>query len=117
MTESEAIESTYFDTAIVLRCSNAKDAETKRTSQTELQIYSDIPCALSRNKNTGIAFDKGYGKTSGSYTLFCSPSFNILTGDKLKVKTSAGQSFTLWAGKAFVYASHAEIPLSEEARA
>lgn len=115
MTEREAIESTYFDRCDTFRRSDAKNPDTKQTEQTETAVLRNAPCALSQNKGGELSLSGNRGKASGNYTLFCSPDADIRKGDKVKVTTKAGQTFTLWAGKGFSYAgSHNEIPLSEE---
>lgn len=118
MTEQQAIESTYFDRAAVYRRTSVKDEISKQTKQTDRLIIDALPCALSRDKSGALALGGGYGQTSGSYTLFCSPDAGICAGDKLVVTTAAGQVFTLWAGAPFAYPqSHCEIPATTEERA
>lgn len=115
MTEQEAIESTYFDLCETYRRSNVKNPDTKQTEQTETAVLRNLPCALSQNKAANLSLSGNYGKAAGTYTLFCAPNADIRKGDKVVVTTSAGQVFTLWAGKGFQYAgSHSEIPLSED---
>lgn len=55
--------------------------------------------------------------TASSHVLFCGPDADIRAGDLLEIRTEAGQTFRLRAGRPFVYVSHAEIPLSGEERA
>jgi hypothetical protein len=115
MTEREAIESTYFDRCDAFRRCDAKNPDTKQTEQTEIAVLQNFPCALSQNRRGELSLSGDHGEAAGGYTLFCSPNADIRKGDKVKVTTKAGQTFTLWAGKGFSYAdSHSEIPLSEE---
>lgn len=114
MTEREAIESTYFDHCSTYRRVPVKDPATKQTKQTEAAVLRDIPCALSQDKAGELSLSGDSGKAAGNYTLFHAPELDIKKGDKVTVTTAAGQSFTLWAGKPFLYLSHAETPLSEE---
>lgn len=114
MTEREAIESTYFDRCSTTRRVAGKDPATKQTKQTEVAVLRDIPCALSQDKAGELSLSGDSGKAAGNYTLFHAPECDIQKGDKITVTTAVGQSFTLWAGKPFLYISHAETPLSEE---
>lgn len=118
MTERQAIESTYWDRCSIYRRSREKDPDTRQQVQTEILTAQDIPCAVSQrstgSSQGGIAFAGQYGIASVSYTLFCAPETDIRLGDRVEAVTGAGQILSLWAGKLFLYASHAEIPLSGE---
>ena len=117
MTERQILESTYFDRADVYRRANAKDPETKQMRQTEVLVISGLPCALSQVRSGSLTQGDGYGVTSISHVLFFAPDADLQAGDRLEVTTGAGQRFTLWAGRPFLYSSHGEVPLTGEAQA
>lgn len=116
MNERKAIESTYLDKCTIYRRDNYKDPISKQTKQTEIIIAENIKCALSRNSGRETNFTTAHGEVQGSYTLFCAPEVDIISGDRIEVTTSMVQVFALWAGKPFKYISHAEIPMSEDER-
>lgn len=117
MTEQEALESTYWDSCCIYRRVKVKNPDTKQMEQTEACIAENSLCALSRNNSGDIQFDDQHGRYQSAYILFCSPETPIQAGDRVEVTTAQQQQFTLWAGKPFLYASHAEVPLMEEERA
>ncbi len=118
MTERQAVESTYWDRCSIYRRTREKDPDTRQQVQTETCTAQDIPCAVSQrsagSSQGGLSLSGQYGSASASYTLFCSPETDIRFGDRVEVETGAGQTLSLWAGKSFLYASHAEVPLSGE---
>ena len=110
MTEQQALESTYWDKVNVFRRINFKDPDTGQTRQKEIQVTAEVPCALSRNQDTSnaqLSIENGYGTTDSVYTLFCSPSTEIVEGDRLEVITKAGQRFSLRTGRPLAYPSWA----------
>lgn len=116
MTERQILESTYHDNADVHRRLETKDPVTKQTRQYEDVVEPALLCALSQNKSGGLTMGDGVGSTSSSYTLFCAPDAELIAGDRLLIRTAAGQQLSLWAGKPFVYPSHMEVPLSAKER-
>lgn len=112
MSEREILESTYNDHAAIYRRANSeKDPVTKQTKQTEELIHPDISGAWSKNGGDPYrsAGRTGLARVDGVY--FCAPDADIQLGDKVTVITQAGDSFTLRAGRAMRYVSHAEVPL------
>lgn len=117
MTEADILALTYNDACSVYRRGNRDDPDTGQTQQYEQLIGERIPCALSQDKGRGFSSAAGYGKVSGDYVLFCRPCTPIRAGDKIVMRTAAGQELALWAGQPFAYAgSHMEVPLSLEVR-
>lgn len=116
MTERQALESTYWNSCRIYRRSKVKNPTTKQMEQVEGCIAENVPCALSRGKSGDIRFTDQHGQYQSAYVLFCPPETPIQAGDRVEV-TTAQQQFSLWAGKPFLYISHAEIPLMEEERA
>lgn len=118
MKEREAIENTYYDVMDSFRRENVIDEISKQTKQTERQILSAVPCALSKNNmKNKIEIGSNYADTEGQYTLFCFPDTDIISGDKIIIRTPQKQEFLCYAGKPFKYLSHAEIPCSEQEKA
>jgi len=112
----QALEATYGDRCTVYRRTSAKGPD-KVTRQTEAAVATNVACALSQRRNRDLSLGNESASVYNSYTLFCSPDVGVTAGDKVVVASATGQTFTLWAGRPFIYVSHAEVPLYEEERA
>ncbi|PEL12671.1 ABC transporter ATP-binding protein [Bacillus sp. AFS017336] len=107
MNEMEALESTYWD-----KCDVWRDVETvvnNRDSFVPQQLYSSIKCALSKPANTtrlNTNQTEEQNQIDYTFILFLSPSYDLKTGDEIRVTTSMNQQFELIAGEPFKYPSH-----------
>lgn len=116
MTERDILALTYHDLADITRRSYVSNPDTAQMTPSDVPVAEGVACALSQKSSGSLTVVESAGQTQSSYTLFCDPSADIKAGDRLKITTSLGQSFILFAGRPFVYVSHAEIPLTEEKR-
>lgn len=115
MNEIEILESTYFDTAKIIRY---KEVETISgiTRLEEIEIC-DIKCALSKgNSQIGYVIrqdqDINY-HISYNLVMFCNPTINIKPGDKVIIN-QMGRDLEYIAGEPFKYPSHQEVPLTRK---
>jgi len=109
------IESTYFHTLSVNRLGNTVD-EWGGTVQgyADVETLQDISCGYSqgsRSKNTTQTETRNV--ISYNPKLFCDPSLDIKTGDRITIKYSERTIGTFTSGKAYYYDSHQEVPLTE----
>lgn len=108
--ERAALESTYEDTATVLRMEDglvgAIDRPVLKT------LCENVPCALSRSgnrsKQTTAQQDIEYDGV-----LFLAPEWDVQPGDTVEVKRFGGAYRFEAVGRPAVYATHQEVFLKE----
>ena len=109
------ISSTYFHTLSVNRMGETTD-QWGGTKQAYAPITSlqDIICGYSqgsRNKNTTQTETRNV--ISYNPKVFCDPSLDIKTGDRVTVNYEERVIGVFTTGKAYYYNSHQEVPLTE----
>lgn len=104
----------YNDLMTVSRQTASVDEE-GADDYTVSDVYTDIPCHLGiyEISLTGDQTDRA-DKLKQSLRIDCSPEYEILANDILTVKTEAGDTFVLRAGKPFRYDTHTEINAERE---
>ena len=109
------IESTYFHTLSIKRMGEIVDDYGGTT-----QAYADVPtlqdivCGYSqssRSKNTTQTETRNV--ISYNPKLFCDPSLDIKTGDRVTIKYGIRIIGVFTTGKPYYYDSHQEVPLTE----
>ena len=94
MTERQAIESTYFDKLCSYRRVNIFNEATKLSNQEEQLVLENIPCAISKSKNS--LNQTNVLNIENSYVLFASPDLDLKAGDKVVVTCQSGQIKTCY---------------------
>lgn len=103
----------YHDRVTVQRYT-AAEADDGSDDYEMATVYEDVPCKLSQ-----YGKDLLTDKTQSTYNVtadlrICmSPVFVIQPNDVMQV-THQGQTFTLYAGKPFVYPTHQEISVRRQ---
>lgn len=115
MDEAKILAATYFDRITVKRLEKVKNPVTGVTETKEVVIYTDIPCAIDKDKLTTVIVND-VGAIINTYTLFAEPKYKILAGDKLYVTLFNGDTAVYTAGKPFYYISHLECAIKEADR-
>jgi len=113
------ISSTYFHTLSVNRMVETTD-QWGGTSQkygpvTSLQDKSCGYSQGSRSKNTIQTETRNV--ITYNPKLFCDPSLDIMTGDRITIKYGERTIGTYTTSKAYYYNSHQEVPLTEDGEA
>lgn len=108
--ERAAIESTYEDTATILRaiCETvgAVDRPVLRP------VYELVPCALSRTSDKSKQTNAQQDIECDS-VLFVAPGMDIQPGDRAEVTRFGGEYSFEVVGRPAVYATHQEVFLKE----
>jgi len=109
------IESTYFHTLSINRLGDTED-EFGGTNQAyaDVSTLQDIVCGYSqssRSKNTTQTETRNV--ISYNPKLFCDPSLDIKTGDRVTIKYEERTIGVFTTGKPYYYNSHQEVPLTE----
>lgn len=110
MTEADILASTYDDLCSVYRPVKQllKDGETEQVQQL---VYDSLPCSLSRPSGGKRQRGQPVPKAGVDYTLFVRPEIKILVSDILEIHQQ-GRLIKGVAGRAFLYPSHNEIPVT-----
>lgn len=98
----------YKDTVTVKRQVEAKDDDGADCYQVEA-VYENLPCKLSQYGKELAAHetDRDYRLTE-DLRVCLAPEYDILPNDIVEVH-HRGQTFVMYASKAFKYATHQEI--------
>lgn len=104
----------YKDRMTVSRQIAAVDEE-GADDYTMKDVYTDVPCHLGiyEISMTGKQTDRA-DEMQQRLRVDCSPEYEILASDVLTLKTEAGDTLVLRAGKPFRYATHTEINAERE---
>ena len=107
------LDKLFTDKATVVIRVNTKNATTKREEYTEQNLYTNIPCRLSfnKNKNNNLTLEEnniGF-MDKQNIKLFLSNSYDIPNGSKIVVDRT-GKSY-IRSGESAVYSTHQEINL------
>jgi len=105
------LEKLFTDKATVVIRENTKNATTKREEYTESNLYTNIPCRLSFNKDNNLTLEEnniGF-MDKQIIKLFLSNSYDIPNGSKIVVDRT-GKSY-IRSGESAVYSTHQEINL------
>lgn len=113
--ERTVIERTYFDKCKIYR--KVDSQENSITKQRRQLIYENIPCALSKQRQSIPTKQENYNENHQEHLLFISPELEIKPGDEVEVTLGAtGGKERFWAGQGFIYPSHQQVPLSKGER-
>lgn len=112
MSDADVIASLYFDTMDIYRKVKLVN-EYGVTELRETLIASNISCSL--DKKDDVIANGEVANIVAAYKVFCRPTINISTGDKLII-TYNGLTDTFEAGEPYPYQSHLEIPVTKEVR-
>ena len=113
--EIDIIATLYFDSMDIYRKEKVKDPNTGVTTMQEVLKYSNLQCSLDKGSEATITDETGTAYISASYKLYCRPTVDIQTGDKLVI-TYNGRTEEFEAGEPYPYKSHIETPLTKKER-
>ena len=115
MNEADIIATLYFDSMDIYRKEKVKDPNTGISTMKEILKYSNTNCCLDKGSETTITGETGTASIIAPYKLFCRPTVDIKTGDKLII-TYNGRTEEFEAGEPYPYISHIETPVTKKER-
>ena len=83
MSDADIIAALYFDSMDIYRKEKVKDPNTGVTTMKEILKYSNLQCSLDKKDEVQTGGEVGTAYISSAYKLFCRPTVDIQTGDKL----------------------------------
>lgn len=111
---ADILERTYKDRLTVTRKTAVEDKETGETMFRDTAVYGDIPCALSSSGNTAPEQNGNHQRRKDEMVLFAGPGYFLQAGDRVNIRTEAGQEITGESGRTFTYPDHGETPIKVE---
>ena len=115
MSDADIIATLYFDSMDIYRKEKVKDSNNGVTTMQEVLKYSNLQCSLDKGSEATITDETGTAYISASYKLYCRPTVDIQTGDKLVI-TYNGRTEEFEAGEPYPYKSHIETPVTKKVR-
>lgn len=113
------IASTYFHTMDVSRLSDTED-EFGRTKQGYVLVdtLQNINCGYSQSsRGMNTIRTESVNIIEYNPKIFCNPTLDIKTGDRISVKYHTRDMGEFTAGEPYIYDSHQEIPLMKKSDA
>ena len=111
------IEKLYEDLATISRHVKAK----KLSGETKLErqvVYNDVPCRLSQKALSAGYQTEAANEIAYETKLFIQPELEIKPGDIVAInRLRLGPMSEYTAGESFLYGSHQEVILTQEAKA
>ena len=115
MSDADIIAALYFDSMDIYRKEKVKDPNTGVTTMQEVLKYSNLQWSLDKKDEVQTAGETGTAYISAAYKLFCRPTVDIKTGDKLVI-TYNGITGEFEAGAPYPYKSHLQTPVTKKER-
>lgn len=114
MNEADVLATTYWHKCTVKRAQ--KVTEDGWTREKLVDVYTDIPCAVSTGGGSSEGVNDEYVPVQYEDELFTRPEVQILAGDVI-ICDIFGETFEFQAGEGRRYHSHRQTPLIRKERA
>lgn len=114
--EAGVLAKTYRDKMKVTRSSHVRNENTHETEAVDVAVCDGVPCALSTSGSSAPSKDSRNNRyTAGDdFVIFAAPEIFCRAGDRITVKTEAGQEYVGYSGRSMGYVSHTETPFRVE---
>lgn len=112
--EKKILARTYKDKLSAYRYRTVRDEETLESSLKEVEIYTDIACALNLSQKSAQEQTEVASKSVREYIVFTGPEVILQENDKVIVITKSGQRYEGRSAKSYVIESHSETVIKVE---